>query len=226
MKLPVAVVVISAVAVTGFADERPAGSDGPPRFEADTSQVPDLQPWGRAAEAVCEVWYPKVVEVLKSEDADAPETVRLVFEKQMDGVAYTAGNEIHISADWVRRQPNDFGMVVHELTHVVQRYPRNRAGWLVEGIADYVRLKHFEPQLERPPIDFTRAKHTDAYKTTASFLIHLEEVYGPEVVPRLHAALRTRRYDDGLFKEMTGKTVDELWADFAAARQVAEPPAG
>ena len=188
-----------------------------PRFEADTSAVPDLQPWGRAAEALCEVWYPKIVAILDSDTTDAPATVRLIFEK-MDGVAYTAGNEIHISADWVRKRPHDFGMVAHELTHVVQHYPRNRAGWLVEGIADYVRLQHFEPQLPRPRIDFTRAKYTDAYKTTAMFLMYLEETYGREIVPQLHAALQHGKYNDGLFETRTGKPVEALWVDFAAAR--------
>src|SRR5437867_9499159 len=99
----------------------------------------------------------------------------------MRGIAYASGGEIHISAAWVRSHPNDFGMVVHELTHLVQRYPRNPGpGWLVEGIADYVRLHDFEPLLPRPRIDFTKAKYTDSYKTTAGFLIWLEGKYGAE----------------------------------------------
>ncbi|MFN3653150.1 MAG: basic secretory protein-like protein [Armatimonadota bacterium] len=191
-----------------------------PNFEADTSQVPELQPWGRAAEALCQAWYGRIVAALDSDETKrpAPETVKIVFEKEMDGVAYANRNEIHIAAHWVRRNPNDFGMVAHELTHIVQRYPRNRnAGWLVEGVADYVRLQHFEPALARPKIDFTRAKHTDAYKTTAQFLIYLEEKYGSKVVPSLHAALQEGRYSDQLFQELTGKEVGTLWQEFAEA---------
>ncbi len=197
-----------------------------PRFEADTTQVPELQPWGRAAEALCETWYPKVVAILESNDAERPlaPVVRIIFEKDMKGVAYARGSEIHIAAHWVKSHPNDFGMVAHELTHLVQRYPRNRAGWLVEGIADYVRLQHFEPALTRPKIDFTKAKHTDAYKTTAAFLIHLEERYGRGVVPKLHAALRAGRYTDELFQEITGKEIPALWADFAAAEKCEPRP--
>jgi len=39
-------------------------------------------------------------------------------------------------------------MIVHELVHVVQAYPENRAnmGWLAEGIADYIRFWKYEPQ--------------------------------------------------------------------------------
>lgn len=59
---------------------------------------------------------------------------------------------MHIAADWVKSQPNDFGMVVHELTHLVQRYPPGSPGWLVEGIADYIRAKYFEPLIPLPAI--------------------------------------------------------------------------
>jgi hypothetical protein len=207
--------VLGAKARTGAA--RPG-----PQFEAEIGPVPDLQPWGRAAAALCDVWYPKIVAILKSDDSvrPLPPVVKLFFEKEMDGVAYSSGAEIHIAANWVRAHPNDFGMVIHELTHLVQRYPRNRvpAGWLVEGIADYVRLGSFEPLIPRPRIDFTKAKYTDAYKTTAGFLLWLEGKYGADLVPKLNAALRAGTYTDALFKEATGKEVAVLWSDFAAAQ--------
>ncbi|MGV3724171.1 MAG: basic secretory protein-like protein [Actinomycetota bacterium] len=192
-----------------------------PRFEADTSQVPDLQPWGRAAEALCQSWYPRIVAILAADDAERPlpPVVKIYFERDMKGVAYAGNGEIHIAADWVRSHPNDFGMVAHELTHLVQRYPRTRAGWLVEGIADYVRLQHFEPALPRPRIDFARAKYTDAYKTTASFLIWLEEKHGADLTPKLSNSLRSGNYTDARFKELTGKELPELWSDFAASPQ-------
>lgn len=187
-------------------------------FTADTSQVPQLQPWGRAAEAVCTVWYPRLVDILASDDTVGFQpALRIVFEKEMKGVAYSGGSEIHIAAAWVEAHPHDVGMVVHELTHLVQRYPANHAGWLVEGIADYVRQRHFEPDVPVPAIDFARARYTDAYKTTASFLIWIEAHGSPGIVPKLNRALREQTYSDGLFVESTGKTVQELWAAFARA---------
>jgi hypothetical protein len=224
MRWLIAIVLASALLCSSGRAEAPAAQViQVPRFEADTSQVPDLQPWGRAAEALCQSWYPKIVTILRMDDTQRPlpPVVKIIFEKEMRGVAYAGGGEIHIAANWVRRNPNDFGMVAHELTHLVQRYPRSRAGWLVEGIADYVRLQHFEPALERPRIDFTKAKHTDAYKTTASFLIWLESKHGEDFVPKLSASLRAGDYTDARFKELTGKEVTELWTDFAAAQQAA-----
>jgi hypothetical protein len=222
--------LLCASGAVGQEASRASGSTRPtPRFEADVAQAPELQPWGRAAEALCQVWYPRIVAILRSDDTarPLPPVVKLVFEKDMRGVAYASGGEIHISADWVRSHPNDFGMVVHELTHLVQRYPRNRgAGWLVEGIADYVRLHHFEPLVAVPRIDFTKAKYTDSYKTTAGFLIWLEGEYGADLVPKLNASLRAGSYSDTRFKELTGKEVAQLWRDFAAAQPAARQSLG
>jgi hypothetical protein len=221
--------VCAPSSAVGASDTPPeAGSARPePRFEADISQAPELQPWGHAAQALCQVWYPKIVAILHSDDSERPlpPVVKLVFEKEMRGVAYSSGGEIHIAAKWVQSHPNDFGMVIHELTHLVQRYPRNRgqqAGWLVEGIADYVRLGYFEPLIPRPHIDFTKAKYTDAYKTTAMFLLWIEGKYGSDVVPKLNAALRAGHYTDGLFQQATGKEVAQLWSDFAAGQGTAK----
>ena len=35
--------------------------------------------------------------------------------------------------------PEDTGMVIHELTHIIQNYPSPDPGWVTEGIADYIR---------------------------------------------------------------------------------------
>jgi hypothetical protein len=104
-------------------------------------------------------------------------------------------------------------MVVHELTHVVQAYPPGGPGWLVEGIADYIRIVKFEPQAPRPKL--TRlASYKDAYKTTAMFLEWIEKQHTPDLVVKMNAALRAGAYRDELWKELTGKTLDKLWADY------------
>jgi hypothetical protein len=196
-----------------------------PRFEADTSQVPELQPWGRAAEALCQVWYERVVQILESDDSvrPLPPVVKIIFEKDMKGVAHVLGPKMHIAAHWVKSRPDDFGMVAHELVHLVQRYQPGQPGWIVEGMADYVRARHFEPNIKTPRINFEKAKYTDAYKTTASFFIWLEAKYDARIVPKLHAAMRARNYKDELFQEWTGKDLPTLWNEFA--QESAPPPA-
>lgn len=102
--------------------------------------------------------------------------------------------------------------------HVVQAYKGVSApGWAVEGIADYVRytmgvdnkgagwaLPAFQPS----------QKHTDAYRVTARFFVWMEKKVKPGVVKALDKALRDGKYE-GFFKRFTGKTVDELWQQYA-----------
>jgi hypothetical protein len=199
----------------------PAGASAgakavPVRVTVDTSEVPDLAPWGDKAKTLVEKWHPKIAELLKSEGFTPPSRVKLVFKKNMEGVAGTSGDTITIAADWVKQHPDDYGMVIHELTHVVQSYPGNDAGWLVEGIADYVRFFHFEPKTRLGRLD-AKASYRDGYRTAARFLAWVERTQDKEAVRKLNAALRTGRYDQRLFKEYTGKDLDRLWTDFVAS---------
>lgn len=193
------------------------------------AEAPDLAEWARRAGELCAEWYPKIATLLSSEGFQPPERVRLRFREGMRGVAATGRNSISVAAPYVRRHTNDWGMVIHELVHVVQAYPEpepgfTKPGWLVEGIADYIRLSHFEPQARRPRINPDKARYTDSYKTTAIFLEWAERTYNNELIRKLNQALRERRFKLELFKDITGKTVDELWEQFAdTLRAKAEP---
>jgi hypothetical protein len=115
-------------------------------------------------------------------------------------------------------------MIIHELTHVVQAYrQRGNPGWLVEGVADYVRLTHFEPEARRPRINPDRASYRDAYKTTAIFLEWAEKKYDAALVKKLNAAMREGHYKPELFQEYTGKALDDLWAEFCDTLRKSAP---
>lgn len=221
MKVFVALVLMTLLATPCLAASKPAV----PVFAADTSQTPDLQPWGHVAEALCTIWYPRILANLHGDDSKrpVPPIVKIVFEKDMKGVAYTSGPSIHIAADWVRAHPMDFGMVVHELTHVVQRYPTYKPSWLVEGIADYVRGYTFEPDVTLPRINFAKANYTDAYKTTAAFLLWIEKTHDKDIVPQLSLALSRDKYAESLFQDRTGRALPVLWAEFSQASPAPAP---
>src|SRR5579863_9390375 len=95
-------------------------------------EVPDLKEWAEKARDLCEKWYPIISEALASKDFRPPGEVKLLFKDEKKGIAYTSGAKITVVADWVRKHPDDFGMVIHELCHVVQSYPKG-VGWLTEG---------------------------------------------------------------------------------------------
>jgi hypothetical protein len=183
----------------------------------DYSQARDLEAWAHKAADIVAEWHPRIAQMLASEGFRPPMRVKLIF-REMDGVAGTAGDTIYISAQWIRAHPDDFGMVIHELVHVVQAYPPgNRdAGWLVEGIADYIRFFHYEPHV-KVHIDPQRSNYRkDGYRVAGAFLDWIVRTHGPDLIRKLNAALRKGKYRDDLFKELTGKTPDELWADFIA----------
>ncbi len=117
------------------------------------------------------------------------------------------------------------GSVIHELVHVVQQYGRAgrrnpMPGYFTEGIADYIRWWKYEPASVRRPIkpvkrNGTPTSYKDAYQPTAAFLEYVAKNYDHEFVVKLNAAGRDGSYTPEIFKTYTGKTVDELWAEFA-----------
>jgi hypothetical protein len=144
-----------------------------------------------------------------------------VFHKDMRGVAYTRGRDVHCAADWflANLDGEAAGAVVHELVHVVQQYGRARGanrtpGWMVEGLADYIRWFLYEPEELRPRVNPDRAKYTDSYRTTGAFLNYVVHHHDRELIPKFNAAMRQGEYSDQLWEKFTGKTVDELWAQY------------
>jgi hypothetical protein len=180
----------------------------------DVTEAPDLAAWAGEAKQLVEKWHPIITDLLPGDRFTPPSEVKLVFKKDMKGVASTTEATITVAANWVKKHPDDYGMVVHELTHVIQAYPSSDAGWLVEGIADYVRFYHFEPKTKLGPIDPARESYRDGYRTTAMFLAWIERTHDKAIVRKMNDALRKSEYSYDLFKKCTGKSLDRLWADF------------
>jgi len=187
----------------------------------DVSETPDLKEFADKAKELIEKWHPKIADLLKSDGFTPPNEVKLVIKKDMRGIAHTSGATITVAADWIKKHPDDYGMIVHELTHVVQdyRHENRNAGWLVEGIADYVRYFKFEPDKKPGRINSDKASYKDGYGTTARFLAWIEKTHDKDVVGKLNVALRKGEYKDELFKEYTKRSLDDLWADFLKAEK-------
>ena len=174
-----------------------------------------------------DTWYPKIIKALPSKDYTAPDHVSIVITNNYRGVAATGGTHVSCNAAWFKRNKDGeaAGAVVHELVHVVQQYRRVRGGmsnpgWLVEGIADYIRWFKYEPTpTGTRPRNPDRANYTDSYRITAGFLNFVVEKHDKEIVVKLNAAMRQGKYSADLWKQYTGKTADELWKEYAATLQ-------
>jgi hypothetical protein len=180
----------------------------------DDSKVPEMKDWCRRSQEIIEGWYPVLAETLASDGYTPPRRIDLIFQKDPKGIAGTAGSRIFASDGWFKAHPDDYGALVHEAVHVVQSYPGGSPGWLVEGIADYVRCWVYEPQTPRRPLDPGRIRYQDSYQVTGAFLAYLVQKYDKEIVRKLNAACRKAQYKNELFKESTGKDLDTLWEEF------------
>jgi hypothetical protein len=185
----------------------------PVEFVVDVSDAPEMQEWADKCARICERTYPMINEELPSEGFRPAHLVKMTLKKDYRGVAATGGTRITGAVAWFKRHPDDVGAMVHETVHVVQAYRYGRGGnrnpgWLVEGIADYIRFFKYEPGKAGP---VKADKHYDgSYRVTATFLNYVSEKYDKELVRKLNAAMRQGKYSEDHFKASTGKTLQEL----------------
>ncbi|KAJ3022705.1 hypothetical protein HKX48_005475 [Thoreauomyces humboldtii] len=133
--------------------------------------------------------------------------------RPMEGVAHTTGtetsNEIHFSSTYIASlEPsvasNEIrGVLVHEMVHVWQAYRTPAPHWIVEGVADYVRLRaglgaaHWKRGVG--------GSWRDGYERTGFFLDWVETIF-PGFVFEL-----TRKPCESTVVEKTGESPDSLW---------------
>jgi hypothetical protein len=201
------------------------------------------------SQMLCREWYPRIHAALFGPGYPLPfPEIKVILERSItQGIwpfrtvipAYTDGSAIHVNSDYVselhKTDPDDYaGMLIHELTHVDQHYGYFAGpDWLVEGIADYVRHKYFERdieprlqldakgnlqgfELDRNQGDFATQGYQAGYTVAGAFLFWLEVRKDKDIVANLNRALRDRRYSTALFQQRCGAPLDALWREFVA----------
>ncbi|KAI3880003.1 hypothetical protein MKW92_004406 [Papaver armeniacum] len=149
-------------------------------------------------------------------DRKSIQTIKM-FVRPIDPVAYASGNEIHVKSDYIASYSGDVkreitGVLYHEATHIWQ-WSVNANGGLIEGIADFVRLKaNYAPSHWVKPGAGDR--WDQGYDVTAHFLDYCNSLSNG-FVAELNKKMRTG-YSDNFFFELLGKTVDQLWSDYKA----------
>jgi hypothetical protein len=168
---------------------------------------------------VCKVLY-------KTADEVPPRpTLKFVVEDE-DGVAYTlcsdqSCDEMHLNAGYLRDYKNGGGdvgaeidgVIVHELAHVWQHMWGGPPGWVIEGEADFVRFRAgYIPESNR----HKGGNYDDAYQTTAFFFDYVDKQV-PDFewnLNRVRSPELQQPWDDGIFDELTGKNVQQLWDEY------------
>ena len=222
------------------------------QVRVDTSKTPKAAAYSDPITALAREWYPKINAILFGKDYPLRfKNIKVLFEPKIrmgsgDDVtevpAYAEGNTIHVNFEYLANMPDDYrAMLIHELTHINQQYENvpSGAGWLTEGIADYIRHKYFEKDIESKlrldgdgylkgyspsaPFLFSlekgRARLDDkgyltSYTVASGFLFWLEERKDREIVRVMNLALSKGRYSEELFRQRCGAPLDVLWKEF------------
>jgi hypothetical protein len=234
-----------AVALMGFTVLGPVVAQAQQQLHIllDISSAPDAGDYALKSSPLVMEWYPKINAILYGTDRPLPfNTVVVAFEPGMKVASVTSGNVIHVNSARIKVMPDDFrGMIIHELTHVVQQYPpgQNDTGWLTEGIADYIRHKYFENDiqptlhlnnsgklygyrrtepffygLQEAGTSLNEKGYLKSYQVTASFLFWLENHKDKQIVQDLNKKLSQGQYSPELFQQFCGQPLDDLWAAF------------
>ncbi len=195
----------------------------------DTTETPDLCGWAaEKLQPVVKEWYPKLVKMLPSEEYEAPTEVTITVKKESRAIASASGNRITCQEEWFRKNLDGeaVGAVVHEMVHVVQNYGWGRRrnsdakrtpGWIAEGIPDYIRWFLYEPETKGAEIterNLARAKYDANYRISGNFIDWVVRTYDKDIVQKINAAARAGNYANDLWKDYTGKTVEDLGAEW------------
>jgi hypothetical protein len=205
---------------TSVSATHPTTTTATPTITVDYSTAPDLASYMQSAKAFLLIWWPKVGDAIARPEYQPKTSFKIVAEQGYNGLAGTTGGAdtesiITISADYARQVPHDYGVWIHEATHIIQLYPSSPIGWANEGMADSSReymLRDRDPYPPRPGDSYTQG-----YSQASFFLNWIQSTYSPTFIHKLNVALHNGTYTDSFFPNNTGgKTIDQLWAELTA----------
>ena len=201
-------------------------------------------------------WFPRINALLFDADHPLPYNVlmvRVAAKLKYPGVpAYADQDVIYLWSDYIARQDQaDFeGMLIHEATHINQA-ARNvgENGWVVEGVADYVRHKYYAKDiaptlrmtadgrlqgyppeeiylytLQKDQVDLSTKGYQRRYTVASTFLYWLELRKDQKIVHEISVALEYGEFTPALFAKTCGKPLDALWDEFVAESKLSYQP--
>ncbi|TWR23869.1 secretory protein [Mucilaginibacter pallidiroseus] len=161
--------------------------------------------------------YPKIA---KEYNKNTSRNVSFFIDTAYKGVAATSDDRVLFSAAYMTKHPGDIDVVTHEVMHIAQAYGQtNGPWWITEGIADYVRNQFgvANPAANWKLPDYSAKQNYDnSYRVTARFFTWIEKKVKKGFVKKMDSLMRDHKYTDNAWKDITGKTVTELWAEYSA----------
>ena len=161
--------------------------------------------------------YPKLIQKYNK---NSVKKITFSIDKNYKGVAETDNGIIKFNPAWFAKNPEDLDVITHELMHIVQNYKDEKIpGWLIEGIADYVRategVNNEKAGWKLP--DLKSGNNFDnSYRITARFFIWLTQNFNKDLIIRLDNNARNNNYTPEFWKKNTEKNIEELWDIYKA----------
>jgi hypothetical protein len=165
--------------------------------------------------------FPQLVSMFN--DKTTHEVV-FVTDTAYKGVAEASGNRILFSTKYMNAHPYDVDIVTHEGMHIVQGYGYGSGPvWLTEGIADFIRYKYGVNNIGSKwylPAFKPTQSYKDSYRVTARFFEWIDQKVKPGMIVQIDKELRNHTYTEATWASLSGKNLDELWADYAKNPEV------
>ncbi|PKI38780.1 hypothetical protein CRG98_040821 [Punica granatum] len=204
-------------------------SPGNSRFETEIGRIYGVETLSLASQYVLDTLY-KGQKPRYGKDYSEVVAIIESFNQARLGqypleVASTVGNKIRLNSDYIQYFSGDVkyeftGIMYHESTRIWQNRNERAPAGLINGIADYVRLKAGWPSLnweKRGSGD----RWDEGYHVTAYFLEYCNSIR-EGFVAELNGILRFF-YSDEIFVSLLGRSVDELWIGYKLAYESPAP---
>ncbi|MGO1650693.1 MAG: basic secretory protein-like protein [Sphingobacterium sp.] len=159
--------------------------------------------------------YPQLLEEY---NPDALKRVYFIVDPTYQGVAYSFGDVILYSYDYMEGHPEDGDVVVHETMHKIQAdYQGTVPGWLKEGMADFARHRFGidDPDPWSLPDFAPDHRYDGSYGITARYLLWIETHKREHFVKELNAALLKGMDYQDFWVQSLGATIQEVWSEYA-----------
>ena len=176
-----------------------------------------------------------------------PTAVTINFENSGYEVAGASGDRIHIHAQWLEKNPQDYDCLTHEPAHVIQ------GGWdgqyvpaygddtyMIERFADYCRYLYAYQRGYYNDMNRTlqTVQSEDTYYKSVRFWVWLDYTYSTDkvdIMNRIQQAVYQKTYNNDAWEpsgaawavifadtNAAGKNLGALWEEFAATEIASE----
>jgi len=191
-----------------------SGGNPVPAIATGSGSDASYAAWVADAKEEMRIWYPKLSDKLALGKYTPPTnfSVRVV---SMSGIASTSGTTISVSKQWLSANRQEYGVVIHEMAHVMQNYKGNGAYWATEGLADWTRVHFYRDPAKKSTPPQGHELYTQGYEPAAGLLNYIDNQVGGSFLKSLNTALKNDSYNDvKTIASLTGKSQNKWWQNY------------